>query len=52
MEWRIVSYSEEFLPFSENDLFMVIVPDEQCGSMLNQYFKKNWEVVPRIEMFP
>lgn len=52
MEWRIVSYTEEFLPFSENDLFMVIVPDEECRSVLNQYFKKNWKIIPRIEMFP
>lgn len=52
MEWRIVSYTEEFLPFSESDLFMVIVPDEKCGSVLNQYFKKNWKIIPLIEMFP
>jgi len=52
MEWRIVSDTEEFLPFFESDLFIVIVPDEKCGSVLNQYFNKNWKIIPRIEIFP
>ena len=52
MEWRIISNTEEFLSFSENDLFMMIVPDARCGRTLQSYLDKNWRKSPKIEIFP
>ena len=51
-EWRIVSHSEDFLSFSENEFFMVIVPDAGCKSALQNYFDENWKKIPQIEAFP
>jgi len=51
-EWRIISQAEDFLSFAENDLFMIVVPDERCASELEQYFKDNWKVTPEIRIFP
>lgn len=51
-EWRVISQTEGFLSFTENDLFMVVAPDERCASNLEQYFRSNWEVIPEIRIFP
>lgn len=50
-EWRIISDTEEFMQFSEDDLFMVIVPDEECRSILQNYFDENWKNTPQVELF-
>jgi len=51
-EWRIFSQADNFLSFTENDLFMVIVPDERCKLNLERYFRNNWKDVPEIRVFP
>lgn len=42
----------EFLPFNENDVFMIIVPNTEIEKELNDFFKKNWSLIPCIEVYP
>ena len=51
-EWRIVSYDEEVLGFSENDLYMVIVPNDQSRMTLSNYFESEWKETPRVCVYP
>jgi len=51
-EWRIISYDEKYLKFSENDLYMVIVPDEQSRLRLEKYFGSKWKETPELRTFP
>lgn len=51
-EWRIASSTEDFLLFTEDELFMVVVPDEKSKADMEHYFNKKWRTSPRVEVFP
>lgn len=41
-----------FLHFNESDVFMIIVPNTEIGEKLKDFFKKNWTIIPCIEVYP
>lgn len=52
-EHRIVGGdSEQYMYFSEEDLYMVIVPDKERAFVINKYFEDNWTYIPKVKIFP
>lgn len=51
-EWRIVSNDSSYLEFSENELYMIIVPNLRSKLSLKEYFKSDWKIKPEILTFP
>lgn len=51
-EWRIASKLDEYMDFEEENLSMVIVPNEESKQVLERYFKAKWTVQPAIRIFP
>jgi len=52
IEWRIVSLDEEYLEFSEDNLDLVMVPNEQSKFILLKYFESEWNKAPEVHIFP
>lgn len=52
-EYRI-TFKEgvEYLNFSENDLHMLITPNSKSQSEVEEYLHKNWEIQPKVVVFP
>jgi hypothetical protein len=42
----------DFLPFEEEDVFMIIVPNKESKMKIDQYFHENWKIIPQVEVFP
>jgi len=51
-EWRIAFEEvDEYLHFREEDLYMVITPDERSMTTVQDYFNE-WQNKPRLRCFP
>lgn len=49
-EWRLVSFQNDYLNFSESDLSLVLVPNDKIRVELTQYFKSNWSNLPVVKI--
>ena len=43
---------EFYLPFDEEELYCVIVPDGSVGEALSRFFEQSWKARPAISVFP
>ena len=52
-EYRIVlNDGQEYLNFSDRDLFMVITPNLESKHTVESFSKSNWPYQPRVEVYP
>ena len=52
-EYRIAfDTDQEYLNFNEEDIFMLIVPNENIYNKINQFLNQNWSKIPEIRIFP
>lgn len=49
-EWRLVSFQNNYLNFSESDLSLVLVPNDRIRVKLTQYFNSNWSNLPEVKI--
>ena len=52
-EYRVIfDENEDYLYFSEGDLFMVITPDSKSQGEVKSLLKGNWSKQPKVEVYP
>lgn len=52
-EYRIAfEESQDYMYFTEKDLYMIITPDSVAKSKIDSYLSKEWDHLPLVKVFP
>jgi len=52
-EYRIVfEEGNEYLPFQEDDLYMIIAPNLEAKKTIEDCLNKNWKMKPKVKVYP